>query len=189
MTKREILIQDYARSLKEAIGQEITLLKNNSKYTTDLALEYTIVSRALVNLLNAMDSIKDSGLPNLYYEYTTISGEGLKLFKKKYGEVVSVLDARQILGTFATETMIRTILHSSDYFVAVKARVKSNNTQMVISKQSVLNLKEKVNTDPLGTSLLAIYKSPQRKEDRAIKKIITLDEELNKELEGYILNY
>lgn len=187
MTKREQQIKQYAGMLKNAICQEISLLKDSGNYTTDLALEYTIVNRSLENLLKAYEHLRIAGMDVTYYEFKTLSGEGLKIFKQKYGEVISVLEAREILGHVATETMIRTILHSSDYLMAVKGRVRSNNTQMVISKDSVLALREKIKTDPLGTNLLTIYRSPLPKEERVVKSIISLDEDLNKELEPYIV--
>lgn len=183
MSTLELLSQ-----LKDSIRKDLSNEKE-VKPTSDLYLEYRILLKSIASLEKALEDqkfVSSSGPGSTYYEYLTISPAGLNKFKEKYPETVTVVEARNILGFGTSETQVRNILHLSNHLIAVKARASNNYGVIYISKQSVMNLKDMLLHNPLGARLIRDFRTVRKEEIKSIKKLITLDEELNNSLAEFV---
>lgn len=185
MNRREQLILRLTESLTEPLEAEIEKAKG-SPGSGEFLSKYEDLKRSLDAIKTLYAEFRSESTTKVYYQYMPVNMKGLEIFREKYGELLSFMDAYFRLKGYASDSHLRNMLHSSDYFTALRARTKLS-CSFYITKESVDRFKERL-VQGEGSVLLEPYRRPAKKEDRVVKNIITLDPELSETLKPYLLD-
>lgn len=180
----QVNVRKYAEMLRQVLATDIRLDRSLSDSLQD---RYKESLSAVESLLGEIS--KTLPEKKTYFEFQTLSMEGAQRFRQMCGETISTTDLRDILGSGnVTETIARNLLHHSDSLAAVKARTAGNRTQIFISKESALRLRDSMKEYPGGImSFLYPYRVASGKDDRNVLKVACTDRDIDLKLRPYIL--
>ena len=179
MSVKSSYIKRHASSLRDIL---LKTLKSQDE-PERLSQEYAKAVQALDSLLKVTGEIYPSNESRKWYIYGLLNSEGLAEFQKLAGNTVSVSEASRRLCL--NETIIRSIIHSSEYLVTVKARNGKSRPSLHISEKSLVSLQKLMAEDPLGEQFVTACYANMPKECRIEKSVACNDEKLDSVLKAY----